>query len=282
MRAMLRSLAALALIVSGSVSAQSPAWPPVGEATGARIVGRWLWADLVTSDVARSSEFYAKVFGWTFRNVPGAEGAPGYVTILANGRPIGGIVPKPPGVSGARWIELASGDPQAAAKRAEQLGGTIVAAPRMLPGRGELVVLGDPTGARFAVLRADGGDPPDQTGLEGEWMWTELWTPDPERAVEFYRGVLGYSVVSDSKGKDAFVLTADGRARAGVMRSPDASLPAAWIPYVRVSDVAKTVARAQEAGARVIVAPRPHHKSQVAVLVDPLGAPFAVAQWRAK
>src|SRR4029434_9694223 len=100
MKAILRSLAALALIGSGSVSAQSPAWPPVGEATGTRVAGRGLWGGLVTSDVARSSEFYASVFGWTFRNVPGAAGAPGYLTILANGRPIGGVVPKPPGSRG--------------------------------------------------------------------------------------------------------------------------------------------------------------------------------------
>jgi predicted enzyme related to lactoylglutathione lyase len=47
-----------------------------------------------------------------------------------------------------------------------------------------------------------------------------------------------------------------------------------------VTDVAATLARARAEGARVIVEPRTHHRSQVAVLVDPLGAPFAIADWR--
>jgi len=28
------------------------------------------------------------------------------------------------------------------------------------------------------------------------------------------------------------------------------------------------------------VPPQPHHRSQVAVLVDPMGAPFALADWK--
>jgi predicted enzyme related to lactoylglutathione lyase len=64
------------------------------------------------------------------------------------------------------------------------------------------------------------------------------------------------------------------------MKTLDSSLPAVWIPYVRVDDVAAMVARARTLGARVLVPPQPHHRSQVAVLVDPMGAPFALADWR--
>jgi uncharacterized protein len=271
-------------VTAGSAAAQNPSWPPVGEpSAAARVAGRWLWADLVTTDVARSSDFYARVFGWSYRTVPGEAGGPGYVTIIAGGQTIGGIVPAriDKTNSGARWIGLISGDPKIMAARAQERGGSVVVAPRPLPGRGEIAVLVDPSGARFAVLRADRGDPPDVLGREGEWLWAELWTPDPERAAAFYREVFGYAVAAGSAGTpDSYVLTAAGRARAGIMRSPDAELNAAWIPYVRVGDVARTVARAEQAGARVIVAPRVHHRSQLAVLVDPLGAPFAVADWR--
>jgi hypothetical protein len=272
------------MIGSGTASAQPLEWPPIGEPSAAsRTSGRWLWADLVSTDVARSRDFYAKVFGWNYRVSLDENGKPGYLTILANGRPIGGMVaPRTDAaVAGARWIGLVSGDPKTMAARAQERGGAVVMAPRMLPGRGELAVLSDPDGARFAVIRTERGDPADHVGRDNEWLWAELWSGDPGRAANFYRDVFGFAVsAADGKTSSGYLLSAGGRARAGVMRSPDPALPPVWIPYVRVSDVAATVARALAGGARVVVEPRPHYKSQVAVLVDPLGAPFAVANWR--
>ena len=276
--------AALAVAFTASAAlAQSLPWPPLGEpSTAARTAGRWLWADLVTSDVARSRDFYAKVFGWDLREHPASVGTSRYLTIHANGRAIGGVVAaNSEAKSGARWIGLASGDPKTMAARAQQAGGAVVVPPRVLAGRGELAVLSDPEGAHFAVVRTDGGDPADHVGQDNEWLWAELWSKDPGRATNFYRDVFGYSVgPADSKTLNGYVLSAGGQARAGIMRVPDASLPTVWIPYVRVASVAATVERARANGARVVVEPRPHHRSQVAVLVDPLGAPFAVADWR--
>jgi predicted enzyme related to lactoylglutathione lyase len=265
--------------------AQQLDWPPVGEpSAAARTAGRWLWGDLVTSDVARSRDFYSRVFGWEIREHRGSAGPSGYHAIYANGRAIGGIVAARQDASqGARWIGLASGDPKTMASRVLERGGAVVTAPRTLKGRGEFTVLSDPDGAHFAVVRADGGDPADHVGQENEWLWAELWAKDAGRAANFYRDVFGYAVsAAEGKGLNGYVLSAGGRARAGVMPAPEASLPAVWIPYVRVGNVAATVERARANGARVIVAPRPHFKSQVAVLVDPLGAPFAVADWRSQ
>lgn len=283
-----------ALIAAGALAAAGPAvaqtaptmpWPAVGEpVAAARTAGRWLWGDLVSTDVARSRDFYGRVFGWQFRDVPGSDGQPGYVTIVANGQAIGGIVAARGGGNsagkGARWIGLVSGDPKTMSARATERGGTVVLAPRVLPGRGELAVISDPGGARFGVILTEQGDPADFVGALNEWLWVELWTPEPGRAVDFYQAVFGYTVsAAPGKGGAGYVLSAGGRARAGVLLTPDPSLPAAWVPYVRVADVAQTVALAREHGARVVVAPRRHHRGQVAVLVDPLGAPFAVADW---
>ena len=281
-----RRLAALLLgaALQAGACAQAPAWPAIGEpTTAARASGRWLWADLVTTDMSRSAEFYGKVFGWTFHPNSAGDGTSGYMTILADGRPIGGLVPARGGKEpGARWIGLASGDPKTLATRAQERGGTVATAPVVLPGRGEFAALRDPTGAYFAVIRTERGDPSDHLGRNNEWLWFELWTDDPGKAANFYRDVFGYALgAADGRpGADAYVLSAGGRARAGVMRSPDPTLPSAWIPYVRVPDLPAAVARAVANGARVVVAPQPHHRSQLAVLVDSLGAPFAMADWR--
>ena len=209
---------------------------------------------------------------------------PSYLTITANGRMIGGIVQAANATAGARWIGLASGDPKALAERAVQRGGKVVVAPRTLPGRGDFTVLADPAGAHFAVVLPDRGDPADHAGGRSEWIWSELWTPEPVQAAAFYRDVFGYTSAaaprSPGASGDAYVLSAGGRARAGVMRTPDSAQPAVWIPYVRVDDVAAMVSRARSLGARVLLPPQPHHRSQVAVLADPMGAPFALADWR--
>jgi predicted enzyme related to lactoylglutathione lyase len=273
----------MALLVAGSAAcAQALSWPALGKpSSGARVSGRWLWADLITTDVARSRDFYAKVFGWELRERPASTGSSRYLTIHVNGRDIGGLVAAPPDAKvGARWIGLASGDPKTMASRAREHGGAVVVAPRMLAGRGELAVLRDPDGVHFAVVRADGGDPADYVGQDNEWLWAELWSKDPARAAGFYRDVFGYTVsAAGGRSSNGYVLSAGGRARAGILRLPDAALDAVWIPYVRVASIVATVERARMNGARVVVEPRPHHQSKVAVLVDPLGAPFAVAEW---
>ncbi|HTN49097.1 MAG TPA: VOC family protein [Burkholderiaceae bacterium] len=270
-----------ALSACGSAAGQA-AWPPVGEPTqAARTPGRWLWVDLVTADAAKSRDFYGALFGWDIRNVAGDAGKPAYLTITANGQRIGGIVQSRNATAGARWIGLASGDPRVVAERAVQHGGKVIVAPRTLAGRGEFALIADPAGAHFGVVLAERGDPADRLGGRNEWLWTELWAPDPAAAADFYRAVLGYSTApARSSAADAYVLSAGGRARAGVMRSPDPALPEVWIPYVRVDDVTAVVARAQGLGARVLVPTRAHHRSQFAVLADPQGAPFAVADWR--
>lgn len=277
-------VAAFALVAQAQTPA--PMWPPITDTpVAARITGRWVWADLVTNDAAGSKAFYGKVFGWTFETMGAAGSTDSYTRVMSNGRPIAGMVsPRSEAAQrGARWIGLISvADPIATSARVSELGGSVVMRPRTLDGRGDVALLADPSGARFAVIRSKAGDPPDQSGRENEWLWVELWATDPQREAEFYRAVFGYGIesVPHRSAPTSFLLTAGGRARAGVLRKPDAELATEWIPYVRVRSVAETVERAVAAGGRVVVAPTPHHRSHTAVLVDPLGAPFAIAEWR--
>jgi len=285
------TLAAAALVVAlhalgGVAAAAAQTWPPIAEgATVPSISGRWVWAELLTRDVAAARAFYGKVFGWTFETHGPAGTADSYTRVLANGRAIGGML-APANTDkfpGARWIGLVSTpDPAAVAERVRTLGGAVLLAPRTLAGRGELALLADPQGAQFAVIRSATGDPADFAGRENEWLWVELWAGDAARAAAFYKDVFGYGVtaVEHKTAPRSFVLSAGGRARAGVMGKLDAAAPSEWIPHVRVRSVSETVARAQAAGARVLVGATPHHRSSFAVLADPAGALFAVTEWK--
>jgi predicted enzyme related to lactoylglutathione lyase len=59
----------------------------------------------------------------------------------------------------------------------------------------------------------------------------------------------------------------------------EAKVPSTWVPYIQVASVTDTVARAREAGGHVVRKPLQVHGTTVALLLDPTGAPFAVAEW---
>src|SRR5262245_11723679 len=63
---------ALFLLVSFGFAADPPPLPPLTTVSGSpRLPGKFVWADLVTDDVAAAQKFYGQLFGWTFREAGG-------------------------------------------------------------------------------------------------------------------------------------------------------------------------------------------------------------------
>ena len=53
-----------------------------------------------------------------------------------------------------------------------------------------------------------------------------------------------------------------------------------WLNFVRVEDAVKMTAKVVALGGRVLVEPRvDRHGGKVAVVADPLGAPFGLLEW---
>ncbi|MDH5287203.1 MAG: VOC family protein [Betaproteobacteria bacterium] len=276
----------LALGTAPATFAQTAVWPPITDAPAAvRTPGRFVWADLVTNDVGTAAAFYGRVFGWTFETYgPADDDLASYTRVLANGRPIGGMTFGSESVrstTGGRWVgHVSSANVAATAEGAARGGGAVLVAPRTLGERGTVALLRDPTGGVFAAIHSSAGDPADYAAADGEWLWIELWTAEPQRAVDFYRALFGYGAVARSEGRGYTLTTQDGVARAGVLRKPDKLPGTAWIPYVRVADVDDAVKKVREAGGRVVVDPRSYRGTRAALFLDPLGAPFAVAEWK--
>jgi len=288
---MLKSrMAVLALLTwlaaAGGALAQTMVWPAIVDPpTSVRSPGRFVWADLVTNDVGAAARFYGKVFAWTFESFgPADDDLKSYTQVIANGRPIGGMAfggEAAKNMSGGRWVGLVSStDVDATAMLVRGAGGAVLAGPRTLGERGSVALFSDSTGAVFGAIRSASGDPDDYLGDVDEWLWVELWTVEPQRAAQFYRSVFGYEARPRDEGK-GLALTKDGIARAGILRKPE-QLPAgsAWIPYVRVANVDDTVRRAREAGGRILIDPTHYRGARAALLLDPVGAPFAVAEWK--
>ena len=282
------ALAAVMALAAASLPADAAErwWPPIVDpATGVHTPGRWVWADLVTSDVAKAAGFYGQLFGWTFETYGGEDDRDTYTLVLADGLPIGGMVFDPRAARddklAARWVMLLSvPDVTEAAKTVQRQGGEVVLAPAMLGERGETAVFRDTEGVLFGAVRSRNGDPGDYLGDLNEWVWLDLWTSDVERAAAFYRNLAGYEVrptAAEGLRKGVHLL-AGGVVRAGIMEKRDRSDTPVWLPYVRVADARATAAAAPTAGGKVLVAPVDVGRAVVAVVADPTGAPFGIAQ----
>jgi uncharacterized protein len=261
-------------------------WPPIVDPpTGQHTPGRWVWADLVTADVALAADFYGKVFGWTFETYGGDDDLETYTLVLADGLPIGGMVfdrrALKDKVPTARWVALASvTDVPAAAQAVTSGGGKVVYAPVMLGERGETAVFQDPEGALFGVVRSKHGDPADYFADPNEWVWLDLWTADVERAAKFYGGVIGYEVMPlpDDGARRGVHLVSGDFVRAGIMQKADDRLSTVWLPYVRVVDAKAAVEKARAAGGTVLREPVGMKRAIVAIIADPTGAPVGIAE----
>jgi hypothetical protein len=272
--------------MANSANAADRYWPPIVDPpTGQYHPGRWVWGDLVTTDVGTAAKFYGDVFGWTFETYGGADDLDTYTLVLAGGLPIGGMVFDTRASKGkepsARWVAFMSvPDVAAAAAAVEKGGGKVVIKPTMLGERGETAVFQDPEGAVFGAIRSRNGDPADYLGDLNEWVWLDLWSDDVARASQFYRAVGGYEVVplEGEAARSGAHLVSGGYVRAGVMQKRSARTTPVWLPYVRVADAKAVTEKARAAGGKVVLEPVSLERAVVAIIADPTGAPVGVAQ----
>jgi len=249
-------------------------------------IGKLIFVELVTPDLAVAKQFYAGLLGWTFRDIQ--TGNIEYAEALLDGRPVAGLVHKKVPADEhrqPRWLSFfAVGDVDGAKKIALQNGAKVLFEPHSIPNRGREAVFADPRGAVFAVLASSSGDPSDFLVAPGEWIWSSLITSDPDTDAAFYQKLFDYEVfeLPASEGAQHLLLASDNYARASVNSLP-ANRPNAhshWLNYVRVEDAVKMTTKVVALGGRVVVAPRiDRHGGKVAVVADPLGACFGLIEW---
>ena len=129
-------------------------WEPRAS-IGATLVntpGSMAWNDLVTPDADAAADFYGKLFGWTFEEMPESGG---YRVIRNGERSNGGILPRE---GQAAWFPyFGHDDTERLAGEIGDLGGRLFAGPTQVPS-GVFAVLVDPQGAIFAVLTGEYDD----------------------------------------------------------------------------------------------------------------------------
>jgi hypothetical protein len=270
------------LMLTGCAAGNKPSrleLTPVTESpTGVHHLGKFVWNDLLTDDVAAAKDFYGQLFGWSFEQLGG-------YTIVKNGRrSIGGMAQvgeEAAKTGAARWIcSLSVADVDKAASLVTKEGGVVHVGPLELLNRGRGALVDDPQGAQLLLLYATDGDPEDNEPVMGSWLWHELWSNDIEASLAFYQKLAGYDFQGDKA--NYLILLKDEQWRAGIRYLEDSELEMRWVPVVRVADTEETSARTEQLGGKVLVEPRATPSGgSVALLSDPSDALLIIQRWSA-
>jgi len=278
------------LLALGALVWPASATATDGPAAAVHRPGKFVWADLVTTDPATVVNFYTKTFGWTAQKV--GHGPEAYTLLFNDGRPMGGVAyrkadPESKAPAGARWVgSISVSDINQALAAVVAAGGQTLVAPRKVTGRGWQAVVTDQEGSVFGLLVSDTGDAAKGEVADNDWAWVQLFSNNPAQAAAFYEKALGYVVTDDTRTAwpDDRLLSHDGVAYAGLTPLPAGKgTRGGWLGYVRVAQVPAAVEKAKALGAHVLVAPQDEPGAmQVAIITDPLGGAIGLVSMPAK
>lgn len=239
------------------------------------------WVDLMTTDQKDAVAFYGSLFGWEVQFTGEEFGHYGLATI--GGHFTAGLGEQPPGQSmPAAWTTyLASDDVDKTCDAITAAGGTVIAAPMDVGTSGRMAIAQDPTGAMFGVWQAADMIGASLVNEPGGVGWNECRTRDPERALQFYAAVFGYSYTK-IEGDEYWTIdgAGPGNTVGGVGElgaGAPAGAPSHWMTYFVVADADAALATARTNGGTVQAGPFDTPFGRMAVLRDPQGAMFSIA-----
>jgi predicted enzyme related to lactoylglutathione lyase len=254
--------------------------------------GTFSWAELSTTDRTAGIAFYRALFGWEPDDRPTGPGPDDvYSMLLLRGNEVGAAASQQPderqmGVPPHWNLYVTVTNADDTAKRATDLGGTLLAPPFDVMDAGRMAVLQDPTGAVFLIWQ-----PKQHIGAKilfepGALCWSELTTKDPKKAEAFYTALFGWVAKHSAPGApmEYTEFSVGGQPSIGMMAMPPGMpphVPSYWMPYFQVTDCDGSTAKAKGLGADLMVGSQDiPNTGRFAILKDPQGAVFAVFEFK--
>ncbi|HWA65790.1 MAG TPA: VOC family protein [Mycobacteriales bacterium] len=234
------------------------------------------WMDMMTSDEAKTREFYSELFGWT-----AAEGAPefgGYFMFLRHDVPVAGAAPLQPGMEADEtWkVYLAVEDARKTLAVATASGGAEVTPAMDIADLGTMAIISDAAGAKVGMWQAGTFAGITVRGEVGAQAWFELHTLAYDENVAFYRDVFGWDAHSMSDTEE-FRYTTLGEGDGAVAGINDSAIHAGpdfrseWGVYIAVDDTDATLAKAVALGGSQVQPPRDSPYGRLAEIADATG-----------
>ncbi|MGB2079754.1 MAG: VOC family protein, partial [Vibrio sp.] len=110
---------------------------------------------------------------------------------------------------------------------------------------------------------------------EGQVIWRDLVTSEPEKVQSFYHDLFGwdFEAISD----DYSIIRYQGVAIGGIARLPSDNISSYWLPVLSSDDLSQTLNQAKTSGAKVLIdSTNLKGRGDIAVIQDPQGAVFSV------
>ncbi len=245
---------------------------------------KFVWYELMTTDVQAASAFYARVVGWT----PKDAGMPEPYTLLHVGdAQVAGAMALPAELATIGRKPVWSGyvavdDVDATAASILAKGGKLLQPPADIPGIGRFAVCADPQGATFMLFKPARNDPPPKPpeNAPGTIGWHELYASDWPAAFAFYSSLFGWTKgdAMDMGPMGTYqIFEIDGVPVGGMMTAPPESPNAGWGYYFNVDGIDAAIGRITQAGGRVVNGPMEVPGPMwIVQAVDPQGAAFAL------
>lgn len=256
-------------------------------------IGGILSADIAVPEHERETRFYSRVLT-TGEN-------PLWRDDLLNNRaiPIIGLGQREPENAHIplQWIpHIQIVDVAASVERTLDLNGKVLMHAKDDQDKSQWAVLMDPNGAAFGVIpfvpaeafpTNENANAADASAPVGCIAWLDLTVSDALATSDFYCEVVGWSAQSaemHDRGErydDYTMSDADGNPTAGIChaRGVNQGLPATWLIYLPVGNLADSVQHAEAQGGKVIKATwGKDGEYAYAVIQDPVGVSLALAQ----
>jgi uncharacterized protein len=115
--------------------------------------------------------------------------------------------------------------------------------------------------------------------MKNDFVHVELNTDDVKKAEGFYKKLFKWKL-NAMKGMGYTMIDTGVKDRgAGIQKKPMPEAATAWLPYVEVEDVKKTIAKAKKLGAAIPLEYMPiEGMGAIGIFVDPTGAALGVWQ----
>jgi predicted enzyme related to lactoylglutathione lyase len=240
--------------------------------------GSFCWAELATTDQPGARTFYQSLFGWGVQEQPMGPGET-YSMFKKSAHYVAAgyrLQPEQKGVPPNWQVYVRVADADAAAAKAKELGGSVLAGPLDVFDSGRMAVVKDPQGAVLGLWQPNQHPGFGVVDEASAFCWAELMTNDLAGSAAFYKSLFGWG----SKPSPEYTEWSLGERSIGGMleiQKDWGPMPPHWLVYFMVDDCDAAVARAQALGGAVTMPARDFPGvGRIALLKDPQGAHFYV------
>ncbi len=246
--------------------------------------GRFVWYELMTTDIAAAKVFYASVVGWGARDASTPTLA--YSLFTVDKSFAAGLMGLPEDAkkmgAAPQWIGYVGVDDlDAAVERVKRRGGAVYVPPTNVSDLSRFSVVADPQMASLALIKwlKPGEQQLPDPGKPARVGWHELLAADLEKSFAFYGELFDWQRADADTGPLGTyqLFSAGGQTIGGMFTKPPTVPVPFWLYYFNVGNIDVAAERVRAGGGEVIEGPLElAGGSWIARCMDPQGAMFAL------